>query len=64
MAILVFTLPPSANSMKGELRMAARRSRTRPACAKGPLARYILLIFVIPTATNCAGSTVRQTEAS
>ena len=35
-------------------RMAARRSRTRPACAKGPPARCISLIFAIPTATNCA----------
>ncbi len=35
-------------------RMAARRSRTRLACAKGPPARYISPIFAIPTATNCA----------
>src|SRR5437660_11880101 len=34
--------------------MAARRSRTRLACAKGPPASYISLIFVIPMATNCA----------
>ena len=30
------------------------RSRTRLACAKGPLASYISLIFAIPMATNCA----------
>src|SRR5438874_337535 len=34
--------------------MAARRSRTRLACAKEPPASYISLIFAIPTATNCA----------
>src|SRR5271166_1909897 len=31
--------------------MAARRSRTRPACARRA---HISLIFAIPTATNCA----------
>src|SRR6266705_6666388 len=44
--------------------MAARRSRTRPACAKGPPARCISLIFAIPTATNCARSTACRRELS
>src|SRR5439155_25074665 len=39
---------------KAVSRMAAKRSRTRPACAKGRPARCISLICAIPTATNCA----------
>jgi len=33
--------------------MAARRSKTRPGCARGPPARSASLTFTIPTATNC-----------
>jgi len=42
--------------------MAAPRSKTRPACAKGPPASYISLICAIPTATNCAGFIASQPD--
>src|SRR5437867_4193111 len=42
--------------------MAVQRSRIRPACAKGPPASYISLIFAIPTATNCARFIASQPE--
>jgi hypothetical protein len=33
--------------------MGARRSKTRPGCARGHPARSASLTFTIPTATNC-----------
>src|SRR5580704_1508636 len=44
--------------------MAARQSRIRPGCAKGPPGRCISLIFAIPMATNCARCTACLPELS
>jgi catechol 2,3-dioxygenase-like lactoylglutathione lyase family enzyme len=49
---------------KAGVAMAARRPRTRPACAKEQPARCIWLIFAIPTVTSCARFIACQPELS